>query len=68
MDNNNLYQVLMQTQTIIKPIIRTLSPSKDNQTVTEQQPAPPPDVTKASEILPMPRDDEMGQHNIPINK
>ena len=42
--------------------------SKDHQTVIKQQPAPSPTLIKASGILPMPGDDDMGQHIRPINK
>ena len=45
-----------------------LSPSKDHQTVIEQQPAPSPNVTKDSDILVIPGDADMVQQMIPINK
>ena len=58
MDNNNIYQELIQK----KPknmIIRTLRPSKDHHTVTEEQPDPSLNVKKASDILLIPGYDEM---------
>ena len=36
-----------------------LRPSKDHQTVIEQQPDPSPNIKKASDIFLRPRDDEM---------
>ena len=66
MDNNNLYQGLMQAKQI--PIIRTMRSSKDHLTVIEQQLAQSPNVIKDSYILPIPGDDDMGQQIIPINK
>ena len=44
-----------------------MRPSKDHQTVIEQQYDPSPNVTKACDILLSPGDDEMVQHIIPIN-
>ena len=48
--------------------MRTLRPSKDHHTGIDQQPGPPPNVTKASDILLIPGDDEMVQHIRPTNK
>ena len=40
----------------------------DNHTFIEQQTDQSPNVTKASDILLSPRDDDMVQHINPINK
>ena len=48
--------------------MRTLRPSKDHHTGIDQQPGPPPNVTKASDILLIPGDDDMVQHIRLINK
>ena len=45
-----------------------LSPSKYHQTVIKQKHATPPNVKKASDILLLPGDDDMGQYIRPINK
>ena len=58
MDNNNIYQGLV-LKIIIIPIIGNLRPSKDHQTVIEQQPDPSPNIKKASDIFLRPRDDDM---------
>ena len=50
------------------PVIRTLRSCKDHLTVIEQQPDPPRNVTKASDIFPIHGDYEMGQQIIPTNK
>ena len=65
-DNNNLYQGLIQTKKI--PIIRTLRPSKDYQTVIEQRPDPSQDAKKDNDIFLIPGNDEIVQHIIPVNK
>ena len=67
MDNNNLYQGLIQKKKKI-PIIRTLIPSKNYQTVIEQQPYPSPNATKENDIFLIPGNYDMVQHIIPINK
>ena len=67
-NKNNIYQGLILTKTIIIPIIRALMLRKYQQTVIEQQPAPPPTVMKSSGIFTHPGDDERVQHIIPINK
>ena len=63
----NLSRVDKKKITIL-PIISTLSPSKDHQKVIKKQPDPSPNITKSSEILLVPGDDEMIQYTIPINK
>ena len=68
MDTNNLYQWLIQIETIVIPIMRTLRPSKKNQIVTKQQPAPSSTVIKSSGILPMSGKSDIGQHISPITK
>ena len=65
MDKNNLYEGLIQKQILI---IRKLRPSRDHQTFIKKQPDPSPDITKASDIFLIPRDDEMVQHVSLINK
>ena len=45
-----------------------LSQSKDHHLVIEQQPAPSPNATKASDIFLIHVDDEMFQHINHINK
>ena len=45
-----------------------LRPSKDHQKVIDKQHDPSPNVTKASDILLIPGDDDMVQHINPINK
>ena len=45
-----------------------LSPSKYHQTVIKQKHATSPNVKKASDILLLPGDDDMGQYIRPINK
>ena len=45
-----------------------LRPSKDHQTVIEQQPDSPPNVTNASDIFLSPGDDDTVHHISPINK
>ena len=67
MDNNNLYQGLIQIITIIILIIRALIQSKDYQTVIKKQPASSLNLTKASDMFPVPRDDDMDKHSSPIN-
>ena len=67
MDKNNIYQWLIK-KTIIILVIRTLRPSKDHQTVIEQQSDTSPNVTKASDILLIPGYDDMVQHIRLINK
>ena len=67
MDTNNFYQGLIQTKTIIIPIIRNLGPSKDYHTVIDLQTDPSPNVTKVSDILTMTEDDERGQQIVHIN-
>ena len=68
MDNNNVCQGLIQTKTIILPIIRTLRPSKDQQTVIKQQHDSSTIVIKSSFIFLMSGDAEMGQHISSIDK
>ena len=48
--------------------MRTLRPSKDHHTGIDQQPGPPPNVTKASDIFLIPGDDDIFQHISPIIK
>ena len=67
-NNNNICEGLIQTKTTIIPIIRTLRPSKDQQTLIQKKPDLSRTVMKASGIFTMPGDDEIGQHIIPINK
>ena len=45
-----------------------LRPSKDHQTVIEQQPDPSLNVTKERDLLIIPGDDDMLQHISTINK
>ena len=68
MDNNNLYQGLIETKTIIIPIIRIMSPIKDQKTVIEKQTAPSPILLTANDIMIMHGEAKMGQHIILINK
>ena len=51
MDNNNLYQELIQTKTVMIQIIRTLRPSTDIQKVIKQQHASYITVIKLSGIF-----------------
>ena len=67
-NNNNIYQGFIQTKIITILIIRMLSPSKYHQTVIKQKHATSPNVKKASDILLLPGDDDMGQYIRPINK
>ena len=57
-NNNNIYQGLIQTKTILIPIIRDLRLRKYQQKVIEQQPAPSPTVMKSSGIFTNPGDDK----------
>ena len=68
MDNNNIYQGLIKSPKKTILIIKTMIPSKDNQSVIDQQPDPSPNVMKTSDILLIPGDEEMAQYIIPINK
>ena len=65
MDNNDLYQGLIQKKKLIIPIISSLRPSKYHHTVIEQQHDPSPNVMKASDILLIPGDDDMVQYISP---
>ena len=65
MENKNLYQVMIQKRILS---IWMRRPSKYHQTVVKHQPDPTTNVTKASEILMVPGDDEMVLHIIPIKK
>ena len=67
MDNNNLYQGLIQKNNKIL-IIRTLRPSKDHQTFIEQQPDPSPNEKKDNNIFLIPGNYQRVQHITPINK
>ena len=55
-------------KTIIIRIIMTPRPSKDHQTVIDQQPDPSPNEAKENEKFLIPGNDEMVQHITPISK
>ena len=59
---------MIQTKKTIIPIIRNRRPSKDQQTLIQKKPDLSRTLMKASGIFPMPGDDEIDQHIIPINK
>ena len=63
----SLSRVYTNKTTIIL-IIRMLRPIKDHQIVIEQQTDPPPNVSKASDILLISGDADMVQNIISINK
>ena len=62
MDNNTIYQELIQKNKIIA--IKIMRPGKDQQTVIKKKSATPPTVMKASVILRITGDDERDKHII----
>ena len=68
MDNNNLYQSLIQKKTILFPVISFMRSDTDKQTTIKHWPDRSPTVTKGNFIFLVPVYAEMDQHIISINK